>query len=133
MGDAWEAVLSWLHVVLFISLGIAVLALILYLAGRWLERREPYASFMRLRARHKLMFFRLLLSDRRAPRRAKMAPLLLAGYLALPIDIIPDFIPVLGYVDDVAMILGTLALVIRWTPRPIVDDILRQLSSEGVN
>jgi uncharacterized membrane protein YkvA (DUF1232 family) len=73
-------------------------------------------------------FFRRLITDPRVPRLAKILPFLLAGYLAFPIDLIPDFIPVLGYVDDVAIAVGVLALVIRLTPRGAIDDIIRELA-----
>ena len=121
--------MSWLYIVLAVGLGLLGAVLALYLLARRLVRREPYASFMRLRTRNKVRFFRMLLSDRRVPRRVKVLPFLLAGYLAMPFDIIPDFIPVLGYVDDVAVIVGTLALVIRLAPREVIDDILRHLNS----
>lgn len=121
--------MTWPYIVLAVLVGLFVLALGLYVAGRWLEDRQPYSSFMRLRTRQKLTFFRLLLSDRRVPRRVKLLPFLLVTYLVLPIDIIPDFIPVLGYLDDVAVILITLALVIRWTPQEVVQDILCRLDS----
>lgn len=38
---------------------------------------------------------------------------LLAGYLALPIDLIPDIIPVLGYADDAILVVWTLRSVVR--------------------
>ena len=125
--------MSWPYIVLVVALGLAVALLGLYVLSRRLEHREPYASFLHLSMRHKVQFFRMLLSDRRVPLLVKVLPFLLVGYLAFPIDIIPDFIPVLGYVDDVAVILGTLAMVIRLTPRTVIDDLLRQLAAPDVN
>lgn len=122
--------MHWPYIVLLAAVGLLGTALALYAISRSLEKREPYASFMRLRTRHKLRFFRALAADPRVPRRVKALPFLLAGYLACPIDLIPDFIPVLGYVDDVAIILGTLALIIRLTPRDVVDDLLRTVASQ---
>jgi uncharacterized membrane protein YkvA (DUF1232 family) len=117
---------------LYIAIAIVVTILIalpaLYLLSRHLEKREPYRSFIHLRSRSKLRFFRMLLTDPRVPRRVKLLPFLLVPYLLFPIDIIPDFIPVLGYLDDVAIVLGTLALVLRWTPRAIIDDLFLQLA-----
>jgi uncharacterized membrane protein YkvA (DUF1232 family) len=43
------------------------------------------------------------------PRRAKVAVALLVPYLAMPIDLIPDFIPVVGHLDDVALVAAVLA------------------------
>ena len=47
-----------------------------------------------------LVFFRRLLADPRIPRRRKAVLALLLAYLLSPIDLIPDFIPVIGYLDD---------------------------------
>jgi len=41
-----------------------------------------------------------LVRDPRVPRRAKLVLGLTAGYLAFPIDLIPDFIPIAGQLDD---------------------------------
>jgi uncharacterized membrane protein YkvA (DUF1232 family) len=57
----------------------------------------------------------------------KVLPFLLVPYLAFPIDIVPDFIPVLGYMDDIAIVLGTFALAIRWTSRNVIDELLGRL------
>jgi uncharacterized membrane protein YkvA (DUF1232 family) len=120
-----------LYVGLAILAGIAITVPLLFFVSRRLEKREPYASFMRLRTRQKLRFFKLLLTDQRVPRRVKVLPFLLVPYLAFPIDIIPDFIPVLGYLDDVAIVLGTFALAMRLTPRAVIDDIFQQLGESA--
>src|SRR5262245_40685829 len=54
-----------------------------------------------------------LAADRALPRRVRVGLAALLAYLALPIDLIPDFIPVLGYADDVIIV----AIVLRWTVR----------------
>src|SRR5690348_1282826 len=41
-----------------------------------------------------------LTGDRNLPRNARVALVLLLAYLAFPVDLVPDFIPVLGYADD---------------------------------
>jgi uncharacterized membrane protein YkvA (DUF1232 family) len=50
-----------------------------------------------------------LLRDSRVPRRKKLLLVALAGYLALPFELVPDFIPVAGQLDDVVVV----ALVLR--------------------
>ena len=50
-----------------------------------------------------------LLRDPRAPRRKKLLLVALIGYLALPFDLVPDFLPVAGQLDDVVIV----ALVLR--------------------
>ena len=56
-----------------------------------------------------------LLRDPRVPRRHKLLLGALIGYLALPFDIVPDFIPVAGYLDDVLLVVLTLRAVLRGT------------------
>lgn len=110
-----------------LGVGLVFASLGLFLLSRWLERREPYGSFLRLKNRQKLAFFKRLLWDRRIPRFVKIIPILLVLYLASPIDLIPDFVPVLGYLDDVAIVLAALALVLRLTPKPVIQDLLQQV------
>ena len=51
------------------------------------------------------MLFKRLLNDRRVPRRAKFTLALVVPYLAMPFDLIPDFIPVFGYLDDLVLVI----------------------------
>jgi uncharacterized membrane protein YkvA (DUF1232 family) len=62
-------------------------------------KRDAYAVYLAAR-------------DPRTPWYAKALALCVAGYALSPIDLIPDFIPVLGYVDDVILVpLGVVAVV----------------------
>lgn len=68
------------------------------------------------------LFWRLL-NDQRVPQVLKIAlPVMIALYLISPIDFIPDFIPVLGQADDVAVLLFGIQLFINLCPRAIVDE-----------
>jgi len=60
-----------------------------------------------------LVLVRRLLADPRVPRRRKALLWLLVGYLALPFDLIPDFIPVAGQVDDAIAVALVLRAVLR--------------------
>lgn len=64
-----------------------------------------------------------LARDPRVPRRRKLLLLALAGYLALPFDLVPDFIPVAGQLDDAIVV----ALVLRSLVRSGGDDLIREL------
>jgi uncharacterized membrane protein YkvA (DUF1232 family) len=66
---------------------------------------------------------RRLLRDPRVPRRPKVALWLLLPYLASPIDLIPDFIPVLGHFDDAVLVAAVLAYVIRRAGRDVVEEL----------
>src|SRR3954467_11986193 len=60
--------------------------------------------------------------DPRVPWYAKALAVVVAGYALSPIDLIPDFIPVLGYLDDVVIVpLGILA-VVRLIPPEIMSE-----------
>jgi uncharacterized membrane protein YkvA (DUF1232 family) len=54
-----------------------------------------------------------LLGDPRVPRRHKLLLGALIGYLAFPIDLVPDFIPVAGQVDDAVVVALALRVVLR--------------------
>lgn len=60
--------------------------------------------------------------DPRTPWYAKVLALCIAGYALSPIDLIPDFIPVLGYLDDVIIVpLGILAVVKMIPPKVMAE------------
>jgi uncharacterized membrane protein YkvA (DUF1232 family) len=63
-----------------------------------------------------------LLRDPRVPRRHKLLLGALVGYLALPFDIVPDFIPVAGYLDDALVVVITLRAVLRGTGRELLRE-----------
>jgi len=54
-----------------------------------------------------------LTADRTQPRGIRVRLALLMAYLALPIDLIPDFIPVVGYADDAIVVVAVLRSVVR--------------------
>lgn len=56
---------------------------------------------------------RRLARDPEVPRRARVTLWLLAGYLVVPVDLIPDFVPVLGYADDAIVVALALRRVVR--------------------
>jgi uncharacterized membrane protein YkvA (DUF1232 family) len=67
-----------------------------------------------------LRLFRGLLGDERVPRSTKALLLLGAVWLASPIDLIPEFLPVIGPLDDVVVV----ALAFRYAARQIPRDVL---------
>lgn len=60
--------------------------------------------------------------DPRVPWHAKALTIVIAGYALSPIDLIPDFIPVLGYLDDVILLPLGIVLVIRLIPPEIMTE-----------
>jgi uncharacterized membrane protein YkvA (DUF1232 family) len=65
------------------------------------------------------------------PRHAKMMAVLVLAYALSPIDLIPDFIPVLGQLDDVILVPLGIALVVRMTPRPLWEQLLREAEASS--
>lgn len=60
--------------------------------------------------------------DPRVSWHAKAVALAVAGYALSPIDLIPDFIPVLGYLDDLVIVPLGILLAVRLIPREILDE-----------
>jgi uncharacterized membrane protein YkvA (DUF1232 family) len=60
-----------------------------------------------------LRLVRRLAGDRNLPRGIRVRVALLLAYLALPIDLIPDVIPVIGYADDAIIVIAVLRSVVR--------------------
>jgi uncharacterized membrane protein YkvA (DUF1232 family) len=60
--------------------------------------------------------------DPRVPWYAKALALVVAGYALSPIDLIPDFIPVLGYLDDVILVPAGIWLVVRLIPPEVMAE-----------
>lgn len=62
-----------------------------------------------------------LLSDPRVPRRSKLALGAAAAYVASPIDLIPEFIPVIGWADDVIFLMMALDSLIQRAGHDLVE------------
>jgi uncharacterized membrane protein YkvA (DUF1232 family) len=54
-------------------------------------------------------------------------------YALSPIDIIPDFIPVLGYFDDVVILAALIAIALRFVPRTLVEEVRAKIEERGLN
>lgn len=71
----------------------------------------------------------LAMRDPRTPKAAKLMAVIVVAYALSPIDLIPDFIPVLGYLDDVILLpLGILA-VRALIPPPLLAELRTKAAS----
>ena len=93
--------------------GLLVLWLLL-LAVLWATRPDELSARGLLRLLPDVLrLVRRLAADRELPRGVRVRLWLLLGYLALPIDLVPDVIPVLGYADDALLVAIVLRSVVR--------------------
>jgi len=71
-----------------------------------------------------------LLGDRRVPLLARAVLPGLVLYLAMPLDLVPDFIPIVGYLDDVLIIMGAAWLFLRLVPASVLEEHVAALEGE---
>ena len=68
----------------------------------------------------------MVLRHPQTPRLAKVLLGLAVGYLLLPFDLIPDFIPILGQLDDLVIVPGLFWLGIRCVPPAVIAECRQQ-------
>jgi len=68
--------------------------------------------------------------DPRVPWYAKALAAAIVAYALSPIDLIPDFIPVIGYLDDFVLVPLGILLVIRLIPRDVMADLRRRTADD---
>ena len=72
----------------------------------------------------------LALGHKDTPLAAKIAAGAALGYALSPIDLIPDFIPVLGYLDDVLILSGLIAIAVKLIPNDVLAECAKK-AAEG--
>jgi uncharacterized membrane protein YkvA (DUF1232 family) len=122
---------NWWSVPLGVLAGVLLLWIALVVVF-WMVKPDEYAIRDAMRLLPDVVrLIKRLAADPQTPRGVRVRLVLLLGYLALPIDLIPDFIPVLGYADDAIVV----ALVLRSAARRAGVDALTQHwpgTSEGL-
>ena len=71
----------------------------------------------------------LAYKDKRTPTSAKILIGITVGYLLSPIDLIPDFIPIFGSLDDLIIVPALIALTIKLIPPIVLNDVREQLKN----
>jgi uncharacterized membrane protein YkvA (DUF1232 family) len=101
------------RILVAVAIGLAVAWLVLVVA---LLVARPRGGLLREAVRlvpDTLRLLKRLATDGSLPRGVRVRLWLLFAYLAIPIDLVPDFIPVLGYADDAILVVLVLRAVVR--------------------
>jgi uncharacterized membrane protein YkvA (DUF1232 family) len=113
--------------------GLAGVTLSLTVTG-WLilrraddKTRDLFGRIARLPLKQKFRLMFRLARDPRIPLPVRAIPPAVVLYLAVPIDLIPDFIPVLGHLDDLLIMLVGVGLLLRFVPRCVLEDHIARL------
>jgi len=104
---------AWLDVIISVTVALLLSWLALIVA---LAIRRPKGSLLKEALRllpDLLRLLKRLTTDRTLPAGVRVRVALLFVYLAIPIDLIPDFVPVLGYADDAIIVVLVLRSVCR--------------------
>jgi uncharacterized membrane protein YkvA (DUF1232 family) len=111
---------DWWSIALGVAGGLVLIWAVL-VAALWLTKPGEYDVKEALRLLPDVLrLIKRLAADPQTPRGVRVRLALLLVYLALPIDLIPDFVPVLGYADDAIIV----ALVLRSATRRAGADSL---------
>lgn len=79
--------------------------------------------------KRELTVYRLILKDPRTPMPAKVLLGLAVGYLLLPFDLLPDFLPAIGHLDDMLLVPVLVVLALRLIPREVIAGCRNQAGS----
>ncbi len=115
----------WWEVAIGLAAGVLLvwLALVaaLYVVGRRQRDRTTFTDVLRLLP-DVVRMLRRLAADDTLPRGVRVRLVLLLGYLLLPLDLVPDFIPIVGYADDAVIVVIALRSVARVAGPEALDE-----------
>ena len=95
----------------------------------WLGPYIPEGSWIREIIQQAKLAYSLMLDPRVNPL-TKLIPLAALAYLVMPVDISPDFVPVLGQIDDVGILMLGLRFFFEFSPPEVVHEHLKRLAQK---
>jgi len=131
MGLAWIVLTACLVAAVLVALVLSLLLWRRRAALRNSEMGRLARRVVALSLGRKVRLARRLLADRRVPLLARAVLPAVVLYLAMPLDIVPDFIPVVGYLDDLLVILGAVWLLLRLVPAAVLEEQVAALEMEA--
>jgi uncharacterized membrane protein YkvA (DUF1232 family) len=69
----------------------------------------------------------------KTPWYAKAFAVFMIGYALSPIDLIPDFIPIIGYLDDLIIVPAGIALLVKMIPKEVMEECRKKASSQPIS
>ena len=128
---------TWLLIILALIVG-SFLALIVVAAFVWWrlqtsDEKKLARRIAKLRFSDKLSLAADIFRDPRVSIVPSLIAVALIAYLAMPIDIIPDFIPVLGYADDLLILVIGAGLLLRSIPPHVLEEHVRRFEQSARN
>lgn len=75
------------------------------------------------------IFYQALQKHPQTPKFAKALLWLAIGYLLMPFDLIPDFLPIIGQLDEVIIIPALLYFALKLTPQTVIDECRKMVES----
>lgn len=107
---------------LLIGIGLTFAVYALFVAALVIVGRRGDARAVATFIPDCLVLFQALVRDPRVPRRSKALLVGLIAYLAMPFDLVPDFIPVAGQLDDAIIVAFVIRSVLRAGGRELVTE-----------
>jgi uncharacterized membrane protein YkvA (DUF1232 family) len=95
----------------------------------WLGPYVPEGNFIREFVQQAKLAYNLMLDSRIHPI-VKLIPFAAAAYLFLPTDLVPDFLPLAGQADDLAVLMIGLRFFFEFSPPEVVQEHLKRLSQK---